>query len=103
MGEGTQPKTHPASRQVKIDPRSIGVGLYQHDVDQKRLQEELRSAVQDAAGNAKWQPIFNEMDTNRRWSIIAQLLCDFAVGDPLKGNYKGCLTGHSVLPARWGL
>ncbi|CAJ1405256.1 unnamed protein product [Effrenium voratum] len=38
----------PLSELVKIDPRSIGVGLYQHDVDQKRLQEELRSAVQDA-------------------------------------------------------
>ena len=27
----------PLSELVKIDPRSIGVGLYQHDVDQKRL------------------------------------------------------------------
>ena len=30
----------PLSELVKIDPRSIGVGLYQHDVDQKRLAED---------------------------------------------------------------
>eukprot|EP00929_Paragymnodinium_shiwhaense_P089112 TRINITY_DN49347_c0_g1_i1.p1 TRINITY_DN49347_c0_g1~~TRINITY_DN49347_c0_g1_i1.p1 ORF type:complete len:979 (+),score=280.78 TRINITY_DN49347_c0_g1_i1:166-3102(+) len=32
---------------VKIDPKSIGVGLYQHDVDQKRLAKELSAAVED--------------------------------------------------------
>lgn len=33
---------------VKIDPRSIGVGLYQHDVNQKRLQEMLDGVVEDS-------------------------------------------------------
>ena len=33
---------------VKIDPRSIGVGQYQHDVNQKRLQEMLDGAVEDS-------------------------------------------------------
>jgi len=37
----------PLSELVKIDPRSIGVGLYQHDVDQKRLRDELRGATMD--------------------------------------------------------
>jgi len=37
----------PLAELVKIDPRSIGVGLYQHDVDQKRLARELRAAVED--------------------------------------------------------
>lgn len=32
---------------VKIDPKSIGVGLYQHDVNQKRLQEGLEGTVED--------------------------------------------------------
>jgi uncharacterized protein len=32
---------------VKIDPKSIGVGLYQHDVNQKRLQESLDGTVED--------------------------------------------------------
>jgi uncharacterized protein len=30
---------------VKIDPKSIGVGQYQHDVDQKKLQESLDGVV----------------------------------------------------------
>ena len=37
----------PLSELVKIDPRSIGVGLYQHDVDQRRLAEELKGATMD--------------------------------------------------------
>jgi uncharacterized protein len=35
----------PLSELVKIDPRSIGVGQYQHDVDQKRLRESLDGVV----------------------------------------------------------
>lgn len=37
----------PLAELVKIDPKSIGVGLYQHDVDQKRLAKELVAAVED--------------------------------------------------------
>jgi uncharacterized protein len=36
----------PLAELVKIDPRSIGVGLYQHDVDQKRLAESLAGVVE---------------------------------------------------------
>jgi len=36
----------PLAELVKIDPRSIGVGLYQHDVDQKRLAQALDSVVE---------------------------------------------------------
>jgi uncharacterized protein len=35
----------PLAELVKIDPKSIGVGQYQHDVDQTKLKEELDSAV----------------------------------------------------------
>lgn len=35
----------PLSELVKIDPKSIGVGLYQHDVDQKMLQKKLDDVV----------------------------------------------------------
>ncbi len=35
----------PLSELVKIDPRSIGVGQYQHDVDQKMLSESLSDTV----------------------------------------------------------
>lgn len=36
----------PLAELVKIDPKSIGVGLYQHDVDQKRLSAALDSVVE---------------------------------------------------------
>lgn len=35
----------PLSELVKIDPKSIGVGLYQHDVNQKELAEQLDEVV----------------------------------------------------------
>ncbi len=36
----------PLAELVKIDPKSIGVGLYQHDVDQKALAEALHAVVE---------------------------------------------------------
>lgn len=36
----------PLSELVKIDPKSIGVGLYQHDVNQSRLAESLDRVVE---------------------------------------------------------
>ncbi len=38
----------PLAELVKIDPKSIGVGQYQHDVDQKKLSESLTGVVEDA-------------------------------------------------------
>ncbi len=37
----------PLSELVKIDPKSIGVGQYQHDLDQKKLSETLGGVVED--------------------------------------------------------
>ncbi|MEZ4517717.1 MAG: Tex family protein [Chloroflexota bacterium] len=36
----------PLAELVKIDPQSIGVGMYQHDVDQKQLSETLGTVVE---------------------------------------------------------
>lgn len=41
----------PLSELVKIDPKSIGVGQYQHDVNQKRLNESLTGVVEDAVNS----------------------------------------------------
>ena len=38
----------PLAEFVKIDPKAIGIGQYQHDVDQKKLSESLESVVEDA-------------------------------------------------------
>ncbi|MBP5598722.1 MAG: RNA-binding transcriptional accessory protein [Lachnospiraceae bacterium] len=37
----------PLAELVKIDPKSIGVGQYQHDCDQKKLSEALSGVVED--------------------------------------------------------
>ena len=38
----------PLAELVKIEPKAIGVGQYQHDVDQKKLNESLTGVVEDA-------------------------------------------------------
>ncbi len=37
---------NPLAELVKIDPRSIGVGQYQHDIDQKKLRESLNRVIE---------------------------------------------------------
>jgi uncharacterized protein len=41
----------PLPELVKIDPKSIGVGLYQHDVNQKKLSETLDEVVSSVVNN----------------------------------------------------
>ena len=38
----------PMAAYVKIDPKSLGVGQYQHDVDQKLLQKSLEDTITDS-------------------------------------------------------
>jgi len=38
----------PLAELVKIEPKAIGVGQYQHDVDQRRLAQSLAAVVEDA-------------------------------------------------------
>ena len=38
----------PLAELVKIDPKSIGVGQYQHDMNQKKLDEALEGVVEDS-------------------------------------------------------
>lgn len=41
----------PLAELVKIDPKAIGVGQYQHDMNQKRLSETLGGVVEDAVNS----------------------------------------------------
>jgi len=41
----------PLAELVKIEPKSIGVGLYQHDLNQKKLGEELTAVVSSVVNN----------------------------------------------------
>ncbi|MCC0644247.1 Tex family protein [Clostridioides sp. ZZV14-6150] len=41
----------PLAELVKIDPKSIGVGQYQHDLNKKRLEEVLNGVVEDSVNS----------------------------------------------------
>jgi uncharacterized protein len=41
----------PLAELVKIDPKAIGVGQYQHDMNQKRLSETLKGVVEDCVNS----------------------------------------------------
>ena len=41
----------PLAELVKIDPKAIGVGQYQHDMDEKKLDFSLTNVVEDAVNN----------------------------------------------------
>ena len=41
----------PLAELVKIDPKAIGVGQYQHDVNQKKLSESLTGVVEDSVNS----------------------------------------------------
>lgn len=41
----------PLAELVKIDPKSIGVGMYQHDVNQSKLDESLDSVISHVVNN----------------------------------------------------
>lgn len=41
----------PLAELVKIDPKSIGVGMYQHDLNQKRLDESLSEVIESVVNS----------------------------------------------------
>ena len=41
----------PLAELVKIEPKSLGVGMYQHDISQKRLEKALNEVVVDAVNH----------------------------------------------------
>ena len=43
----------PLAELVKIDPKSIGVGQYQHDMNQKKLSEALSGVVEDCVNKSR--------------------------------------------------
>ena len=46
----------PLAELVKIDPKSLGVGMYQHDVDQKKLAGKLDEVVVSAVSAVRCSP-----------------------------------------------
>lgn len=67
----------PLSELVKIDPKSIGVGQYQHDVDQGLLKEELDNTVESCV---------NSVGVNLNTASVYLLQYVSGVGPALAGN-----------------
>ena len=44
----------PLAELVKIEPKSIGVGQYQHDVNQFKLSRYLRAVMEDCVNAVGW-------------------------------------------------
>jgi protein Tex len=81
----------PLAELVKIDPKSIGVGQYQHDVDQLRLKQRLDEVVQICANR-----VGVELNT-----ASASLLSHIAgLGPTLARNITEYRDGHGGIRSR---
>jgi protein Tex len=69
----------PLAELVKVDPKSIGVGQYQHDVDQKRLKQSLEATVESCVNrvgvdlNTASAPLLKHvsgLNDRTAWSIV---------------------------------
>ena len=67
----------PLAELVKIDPKSIGVGQYQHDVDQARLKRSLDMTVESCV---------NSVGVNLNTASRRLLSYVSGIGDALAGN-----------------
>ncbi|MDP4125172.1 MAG: Tex family protein [Bacillota bacterium] len=67
----------PLAELVKIDPKSVGVGQYQHDVSQKRLNESLRFVV---------ETVVNQVGVNVNTASVALLQYVAGLSKSVAGN-----------------
>lgn len=90
----------PLAELVKIDPRSIGVGLYQHDVNQKSLSLTLEGVVED---------VVNRVGVDANTASPALLTYVAGIGAKLANNIykmrdeKGPFANREALTAVPGL
>lgn len=81
----------PLAELVKIDPKSIGVGQYQHDVDQSLLKRQLDMTVETCVNSVG-------VDIN---TASRQLLSYVSgIGDGLAGNIVGYRAEHGDFTSR---
>src|SRR5258707_15742215 len=70
----------PLAELVKIDPKSIGVGLYQHDVNQKQLTQALDGVV---------ETVVNRVGVDLNTASVALLTHVAGIGPKLGDNIVG--------------
>ncbi len=81
----------PLSELVKIDPRSIGVGLYQHDVNQNELSSSLDGVVEG---------VVNRVGVEVNTASIALLTHVSGIGPKLAGNIVAYRDQNGPFPTR---
>jgi len=84
----------PLAELVKIDPRSIGVGLYQHDVNQERLSRALHGAVES---------VVNQVGVDTNSASPALLTYAAGVGPKLAAAIVAYREAHGAFAAREAL
>ena len=96
----------PLAELVKIDPKAIGVGLYQHDVNQKKLAEQLDEVVSSVVNNvgvnlnAKNSKKFLELDQRLLNSAQASLKLQKVL---IRSTILGFTRKTTKLPAKYCL
>jgi uncharacterized protein len=81
----------PLAELVKIDPKSIGVGLYQHDVDQSSLTHALDGVVES---------VVNRVGVDVNTASPALLTHVAGVGPKLATNIVGYRDANGPFPSR---
>lgn len=81
----------PLAELVKIDPKSIGVGQYQHDVDQTKLKSELDSVVMSCV---------NSIGVNVNTASSSLLSYVSGIGDSLAQNIVSYRNEHNGISSR---
>ena len=84
----------PLAELVKIDPKSIGVGQYQHDVNQSALAKTLDAVVEDAV---------NAVGVDMNTASIPLLTRVAGVTSTLAGNIVAYRDENGVFPSRAAL
>ena len=81
----------PLAELVKIDPKSIGVGQYQHDVDQAKLKKSLDSVVESCV---------NRVGVNLNTASKHLLAYVSGLGPALAGHIVGYRTANGAFRSR---
>jgi len=84
----------PLAELVKIDPKSIGVGQYQHDVDQRELARRLDAAVEDCV---------NAVGVDVNTASAALLARVSGLSSPLAQRVVAWRDAHGAFPDRGAL
>jgi protein Tex len=84
----------PLAELVKIDPKSIGIGMYQHDVDQKQLAASLTGVVES---------VVNAVGVDLNTASPALLAHVSGIGPQLAGNIVAHREANGPFPDRAAL